>query len=124
MNATQITITGNLAEDPQLNFTPTGKATARLRVAVNPRYQNNTGEWVDGATSWYTVIAWGALAENVAESVTKGQRAVVTGRFDQREYTNETGEKRTVWELTAEDIGLSLRHTSARTLDKAQSATA
>ncbi|MGQ0624592.1 MAG: single-stranded DNA-binding protein [Sporichthyaceae bacterium] len=122
MNATYITITGNLAEDPELRFTPTGKATARLRVAVNTRYQNNTGAWVDRTTSWHTVITWGAMAENVAESVTKGQRVVVTGRLEQREYSNETGDKRTVWEVTAEDIGLSLRHTSARTLDKAQTA--
>lgn len=114
MNSTQITITGNLAEGAELGYSPAGKASARVRIAVNTRYRSSAGEWVDGATSWYTVIAWGRLAENLAASAGKGERVIVHGRLDQREYTTDAGERRTVWEVTAEDVGLSLRHTGAR----------
>jgi single-strand DNA-binding protein len=115
MNATLITFAGHLADAPELRFTPAGRAVARVRVAVNSRYQNSDGTWVDGATSWHTVQAWGPLAEHLADSVAKGDRVLVHGRLEQRDYTTEAGEKRTAWEVTAEEIGLSLRHTAAET---------
>ena len=114
MNAIQITIAGHTSDAPELRFLPSGKASARMRVAVNSRYQDTTGTWVDGPTSWYTVLAWGQLAENVASSVTKGDRVLVHGRFEQRDYETEAGEKRSVWELTADEIGISLRHATAQ----------
>jgi single-strand DNA-binding protein len=111
--STKITIAGNCADAPELRFTTDGKATARVRVAVNHRYQNTSGDWVDGPVSWHTVLAWGSLAENLVSSVDKGDRVVVHGRLAQRDYTTESGEKRSVWEVTAEDVGLSLRHAPA-----------
>jgi single-strand DNA-binding protein len=114
MNTIQITIAGHTSDAPEVRFTPNGKANARMRVAVNSRYQDNTGTWVDGPTSWYTVLAWGQLAENVAESISKGDRVLVHGRLEQRDYETEAGEKRSVWELTADEIGISLRHATAQ----------
>lgn len=115
MNETQVTIAGNLGEDPELRITSSGKATARMRVAVTDRRQNNTGEWIDGNTSWHTVLAWGKLAEHAVETLTKGQRVLVHGRLAQREWAGENGEKRSTWEITAEEIGPSLRHGSLPT---------
>lgn len=112
MNETTVTIAGNLGDDVDLRVTPNGKATARMRVAVTDRRQNRAGEWVDGATSWHTVIAWGRLAEHAAETLAKGTRVLVHGRLAQREWTGENGEKRSGWEITAEEIGPSLRHGS------------
>jgi single-strand DNA-binding protein len=113
MNTTVITICGNCADAPELRFTPDGKATARMQVAVSERYPNAEGTWVNGPTSWHTVLAWGRLAEHAVDSINKGDRVTVHGRLAQREYTTEAGERRTVWEVTAVDIGLSLRHISA-----------
>ena len=118
-----ITFAGCLADVPDLRFTPSGRPVAKVRVAVNTRYQNSDGAWVDGATSWHTVQAWGALAEHLAESVAKGDRVLVHGRLEQRQYLSENGETRTSWEVTAEEIGLSLRHTAAETT-KARAASA
>jgi single-strand DNA-binding protein len=115
MNATIVTFAGHVADSPELRFTPNGRAVAKARVAVNERYQNGAGDWVDGATSWYTVIAWGQLGEHLAESVAKGDRVLVHGRLAQRPYETEAGEKRTAWDVTADEIGLSLRHTAAET---------
>jgi single-strand DNA-binding protein len=114
MNTIQITISGHTSDAPELRVTPNGKANARMRVAVNSRFQNSAGEWVDGTTSWYTVLAWGQLAEHVAESISKGDRVLVHGRLEQRDYETEAGEKRSVWELTADEIGISLRHATAQ----------
>ena len=122
MNSTLVTFAGHLADVPELRFTPSGRAHAKVRVAVNARYQNSDGAWVDGATSWHTVQAWGALAEHLADSVAKGDRILVHGRLEQRQYLSANGETRTTWEVTAEEIGLSLRHTSAETA-KARSST-
>lgn len=115
MNSTVITFAGHLADTPELRLTPSGRAVAKVRVAVNSRYQNGDGAWIDGATSWHTVQAWGALAEHLAASVAKGDRVLVHGRLEQRQYLSENGESRTTWEVTAEETGLSLRHTSAGT---------
>lgn len=109
MNATSITITGYTAAAPELRVTPNGKATVSMRVAVTDRYRGAGGDWTDGATSWHSVVAWGPLAEQIAASVGKGERVVVVGRLAQREYQSEQGEKRSTWELTAEDVGISLR---------------
>lgn len=113
MNSTPITVAGNLADEPELRFTPGGKASTRMRIAVNARYQDTAGTWVDGATSWHTVISWGPLAENLATSVRRGDRVLVHGRLDQREYATEAGERRSIWEITADEVGLSLRHAPA-----------
>jgi single-strand DNA-binding protein len=122
MNATVITFAGHLADIPELRFTPSGRPVAKVRVAVNTRYQNSDGAWVDGTTSWHTVQAWGALAEHLADSVHKGDRILVHGRLEQRQYLSENGETRTAWEVTAEEIGLSLRHTSVETAKARSSA--
>lgn len=114
MNSTPITIAGNLTGEPELRFTPGGKASVRMRMAVNSRYQDITGAWVEGATSWHSVVAWGPFAEYIANSLTKGERVVVHGRLEQREYATEAGERRTAWEITADEVGLSLRHAGAR----------
>ncbi|MGH3851118.1 MAG: single-stranded DNA-binding protein [Pseudonocardiaceae bacterium] len=104
-----VTITGNLTRDPELRFTPTGQANASFGVAVNRRWQNRqTQEW-DEATSFLDVIAWGTLAENIAQSLTRGTRVVVEGRLDQRSWENNEGEKRSKVEITADEVGPSLR---------------
>lgn len=112
MNSTPITIAGNLADVPEVRSTPGGRASARMRVAVNGRYQDASGAWTDGATSWHTVVAWGALAEHVGQ-LPKGERVVIHGRIEQRDYTTDSGERRAVWEVIADEIGLSLRHAAA-----------
>jgi single-strand DNA-binding protein len=114
-NETTITITGNLVDDPELRFTPAGQAVARFRIASTPRYRDNaTGEWKDVDTLFLTCRAWRQAAENVAESLRKGMRAVVTGRLRQRSYETKDGEKRTVYELEADEIGVSLRNATAK----------
>lgn len=109
MNNVVLTVSGNVGEDPELRITPSGKAIVRLRVAVDSRRQVCSGEWADGPTSWYTVIAWERLAERLAVGVAKGDRILVHGRLAQREYLTEAGERRSAWEITADDAGLSLR---------------
>ena len=112
---TQITIVGNLVEDPELRFTPAGQPVARFRVASTPRFRDNaTGEWKDGDTLFLTCQVWRQAAENVAETLQKGMRAIVTGRLRQRSYETNEGEKRTVYELEADEIGVSLRSASAK----------
>lgn len=124
MNNIVITIAGHTADAPEVRFTPTGKANARMRVAVNERYQDHAGEWVEAGTSWHTVIAWGPLAENAASSIAKGDRVIVHGRLAQRDYETDAGEKRTVWELTADEIGISLRHATAEATKNPRTASA
>ncbi len=114
-NETTITSTGNLVEDPELRFTPSGQPVARFRIASTPRYRDNaTGEWKDGDTLFLTCQVWRQAAENVAESLQKGMRAIVTGRLRQRTYETKEGEKRTVYELQADEVGVSLRSATAR----------
>jgi single-strand DNA-binding protein len=112
---TPITIAGNLVEDPELRFTPAGQAVARFRVASTPRYRDNTtGEWRDGDSLFLTCNAWRQSAENVAESLTRGMRVIISGRLRQRSYETKEGEKRTVYEVEVDDVGPSLRNASAK----------
>ncbi|HLG01133.1 MAG TPA: single-stranded DNA-binding protein [Acidimicrobiia bacterium] len=108
-NGNMVTIVGNLTRDPELRFTATGTAKATLGVAVSRRWQNRqTNEWEE-ATSFFNVIAWQEMAENIGESLQKGARVVVTGRLEQRSWETDNGDKRTVIEIVADEIGPSLR---------------
>ena len=112
---TQITIAGNLVDDPELRFTPAGQPVARFRVASTPRFRDNaTGEWKDGDSLFLTCNVWRQAAENVAESLTRGMRVIVSGRLRQRSYETKEGEKRTVYEVEVDDVGPSLRNASAK----------
>ncbi len=112
---TQITIVGNLVDDPELRFTPAGQPVARFRVASTPRYlDKNTNEWKDGDSLFLTCNVWRQAAENVAESLTRGMRVIVSGRLRQRSYETKEGEKRTVYEVEVDDVGPSLRNASAK----------
>jgi len=112
---TQITIAGNLVDDPELRFTPAGQPVARFRVASTPRFRdNNSGEWKDGDSLFLTCNVWRQAAENVAESLTRGMRVIVSGRLRQRSYETKEGEKRTVYEVEVDDVGPSLRNASAK----------
>jgi single-strand DNA-binding protein len=112
---TQITISGNLVDDPELRFTPSGQPVAKFRVASTPRFKDNqTGEWKDGDSLFLTCNVWRQAAENVAESLTRGMRVIVSGRLRQRSYETKEGEKRTVYEVEVDDVGPSLRNASAK----------
>ncbi|MFG3118678.1 single-stranded DNA-binding protein [Streptomyces sp. NPDC048197] len=112
---TVITLTGNLVDDPELRFTPAGAPVARFRVASTPRvYDKQAGQWSDGESLFLTCSAWRQLAENVAESLTKGARVIVTGRLKQRSYDDREGIKRTAYELDVDEIGPSLKNATAR----------
>jgi len=102
-----ITVVGNLTKDPEIRYTSGGRGQASFGIAVSRRYQVN-GEWQE-QTSFFNVVAWGTLAENAAASLTKGTRVVVTGRLEQRSYETKEGEKRSVVEVIADEIGPSLR---------------
>ena len=107
-----VTITGTLTRDPELRFTQGGRGVATLGVAVNYRYQRNN-EWVE-EPSFFNVTAWGTLGENASSSLTKGMRVIVTGRLQQRSYETQQGEKRSVVEIIADEIGPSLRWATAQ----------
>jgi single-strand DNA-binding protein len=112
---TQITIVGNLVDDPELRFTPSGQAVARFRVASTPRYRDQqTGEWKDGESLFLTCNVWRQAAENVAETLQRGMRVIVQGRLRQRSYETREGEKRTVYEVEADEVGPSLRNATAK----------
>ena len=107
--ANTTTITGNLTREPEIRYTKEGQATAQLGVAVNRRWQDRaTQEWHE-ATSFFDVVCWRDLAENVALSLSKGMRVVVTGRLEQRSWETEEGDHRSKVEITADEIGPSLR---------------
>lgn len=107
MSDNTITLTGNVTRDPELRYTTGGKAVASFGLAVNRRYQTN-GEWQEH-TSFFDIVAWGTLGENAAGSLAKGNRVVVSGRMDQRNWETEDGDKRSKLELVADEIGASLR---------------
>ncbi|WP_395705182.1 single-stranded DNA-binding protein [Rhodococcus ruber] len=112
---TQLTIIGNLTADPELRFTPNGAAVANFTVASTPRtFDKNRNEWVDGEALFIRCNLWREPAENVAESLTRGSRVIVTGRLKQRSYETREGEKRTVIELEVDEIGPSLRYATAK----------
>jgi single-strand DNA-binding protein len=112
---TQITVIGNLVDDPELRFTPAGQPVARFRVASTPRFMDrNTNEWKDGDSLFLTCNVWRQAAENVAESLQRGMRVIVSGRLKQRNYETKEGEKRTVYEVEVDDVGPSLRNASAK----------
>lgn len=113
MNETMITITGNLVSDPELRFTGNGTTVTTFRVGATPRYQDQRGQWKDGDTLFITCVAWRQLADNIAESLSKGMRVIVSGRLTQRSYDTEDG-KRTVYEVQADDVGPSLRAATAQ----------
>ncbi|MFE6228209.1 MULTISPECIES: single-stranded DNA-binding protein [unclassified Streptomyces] len=112
---TVITVVGNLVDDPELRFTPSGAAVAKFRVASTPRtFDRQTNEWKDGESLFLTCSVWRQAAENVAESLQRGMRVVVQGRLKQRSYEDNQGIKRTVFELDVEEVGPSLRNATAK----------
>jgi single-strand DNA-binding protein len=112
---TTITVIGNLTDDPELRFTPSGAAVAKFRVASTPRtLDRNSGEWKDGEPLFLQCNVWRQVAENVAESLHRGARVIVSGRLRQRSYETREGEKRTVMELEVDEIGPSLRYATAK----------
>ena len=119
---TQITIVGNLVGDPELRYTQTGQAVATFRVASTPRFRDNaTGEWKDGDSLFLSCNVWRQAAENVAESLQRGSRVIVSGRLRQRSYETREGEKRTVYEVEVDDVGPSLRNASAKVTKSSRS---
>jgi single-strand DNA-binding protein len=113
-NGNTVTIVGNLTRDPELRYTPSGQANASFGVAVNRRWMNRqTNEWEE-RVSFFNVVCWREMADNVSESLAKGARVVVTGRLEQRSWETDNGEKRSVVEIVADEIGPSLRWASAQ----------
>jgi single-strand DNA-binding protein len=112
---TQLTVVGNLVDDPQLRFTPAGQPVATFRFASTPRFlDKQSNEWKDGDSLFLTCNVWRQAAENVAESLQRGMRVIVSGRLKQRSYETKEGEKRTVYEVEVDDVGPSLRNASAK----------
>ncbi|MFI5759508.1 single-stranded DNA-binding protein [Streptomyces sp. NPDC051563] len=112
---TVITVVGNLVDDPELRFTPSGAAVAKFRVASTPRtFDKQTNEWKDGESLFLTCSVWRQAAENVAESLQRGMRVIVQGRLKQRSYEDREGVKRTVYELDVEEVGPSLKNATSK----------
>jgi single-strand DNA-binding protein len=107
-----VTLIGNLVDDPELRFTPSGVAMAKIRMAVNRRWRGNDGEWQED-TSFFTGTVWREQAESAAESLQKGARVIVTGRLEQRTWETDQGDKRSVVEIQIDEIGPSLRWATA-----------
>ena len=112
MSNNAVTLVGNLVDDPELRFTPSGVAMAKVRFAVNRRYQDRNNEWQE-ETSFFGGTCWRDMAENVAESLQKGSRVIVTGRLEQRTWETQEGDKRSIIEVRIDDIGPSLRWATA-----------
>ena len=103
---TPITIVGNLVADPEIRYTPTGQAVSTFRVASTPRFLDKaTNEWKDGDSLFLSCNVWRQAAENVAESLQRGMRVIVSGRLRQRSYETKEGEKRTVYEVEVDEVG-------------------
>ncbi len=112
---TQITVVGNLVDDPELRFTPSGAAVANFRIASTPRtFDRQTNEWKDGEALFLSCSVWRQAAENVAESLQKGMRVVVQGNLRSRQYETREGEKRTVFEIQVDEVGPSLKYATAK----------
>ena len=112
---TVVTLVGNLVDDPELRFTPSGAAVANFRVASTPRtYDRQTGEWKDGESLFLSCSVWRQAAENVAESLQRGMRVIVQGRLKSRSYDDREGNKRTVFEIDVDEVGPSLRSATAK----------
>src|SRR5215203_6760061 len=112
---TVITLVGNLVDDPELRFTPSGAAVAKFRLASTPRtYDRQSGEWKDGESLFLTCNVWRQAAENVAESLQRGTRVIVQGRLKQRSYETREGEKRTVYEVDVDEVGPALRYATTK----------
>jgi single-strand DNA-binding protein len=110
----QITVVGNLTDDPELRYTANGAAVANFTVAHSTRIRDAQGNWSDGDTSFFRVNVWRSLAENAAESLTRGTRVVVTGRLKQRSWENQEGEKRSMIEIEGDEVGPSLKWATAK----------
>jgi len=110
----QVTLVGNLTDGPGLRYTANGAAVCKIRIAVNRRIQGPDGQWKDGEASYFTINCWRSLAENAAETLTRGTRVVVAGRLQYRSWENQEGEKRSAIEVEADEIGPSLRWATAR----------
>ena len=112
---TVITVVGNLVDDPELRFTPSGAAVANFRIASTPRtFDRQTNEWKDGEALFLSCSVWRQAAENVAESLQRGMRVVVQGRLKARTFETREGEKRTVFEIEVEEVGPSLKYATAK----------
>ena len=112
---TTLTVIGNLTDDPELRFTSSGAAVAKFRVASTPRFMDKaSGEWKDGEPLFLSCTVWRQVAENVAESLSRGSRVIISGRLRQRTYETKEGEKRTVIDLEVDEIGPSLRYATAK----------
>jgi single-strand DNA-binding protein len=112
---TVVTLVGNLVDDPELRFTPSGAAVANFRVASTPRtYDRQSGEWKDGESLFLSCSVWRQAAENVAESLQRGMRVIVQGRLKSRSYDDREGNKRTVFEIDVDEVGPSLRSATAK----------
>ncbi|MCC3764803.1 single-stranded DNA-binding protein [Glycomyces sp. TRM65418] len=112
---TVITVIGNLVDDPELRYTPSGAAVAKFRIASTPRtFDKETNAWKDGEALFLTCSVWRQYAENVAESLSRGTRVIVQGRLKQRSYETREGEKRTVYELDVDEVGPALRFSTAK----------
>ena len=115
MSENTVTLVGNLTDDPELRFTAQGAAVANFRIAVSKRIRDpQTNEWKDGDTSFFRVNVWRQLAENVAESLTRGTRVIVTGTLKMRQWETQEGEKRSVVEVEASEVGPSLKWATAK----------
>jgi single-strand DNA-binding protein len=113
-NGNTVELIGNITRDPELRFTPSGAAVANFGLAVNRRWRNQqTNEWEE-QVSFFDIVCWRELAENVAESLTKGSRIMVSGRLDQRSWETDNGEKRSKVEVVADEVGPSLRWATAQ----------
>jgi single-strand DNA-binding protein len=121
---TIITVVGNLTDDPELKFTPSGAPVANFTVASTPRtFDKQTNEWKDGDALFLRCAAWRQLAENVAESLTKGQRVIVTGALRVRQYERQDGSKGTSVEMNVDEVGPSLKFATAKTTKATRSGT-
>lgn len=115
MSENSVTLVGNLTDDPELRFTAQGAAVANFRIAVSKRVRDpQTNEWKDGDTSFFRINVWRQLAENAAESLTRGTRVIVTGTLKMRQWETQEGEKRSVVEIEATEVGPSLKFATAK----------